>query len=55
MSGLEGKALHYAQKSLEPQFDGIDTGNDDLFNRILWFTAKGDKPYPFKYAGADDD
>ena len=55
MSGLEGKALHYAQKSLEPQFDGIDTGDDDLFNRILWFTAKGDKPYPFKYAGADDD
>ena len=23
-----------------------DTSNDDLFNRILWSTIKGDKPYP---------
>jgi phospholipase C len=23
-----------------------DTSNDDLFNRILWKTIKGDKPYP---------
>jgi hypothetical protein len=23
-----------------------DTSNDDLFNRILWQTIKGDKPYP---------
>ncbi len=46
LSALEGKALHYAKKSLEPQFEGIDTGDDDLFNRILWFTAMGDKPYP---------
>jgi hypothetical protein len=23
-----------------------DTSNDDLFNRILWKTIKGDQPYP---------
>jgi hypothetical protein len=49
---LKGKALHYAKKSLLPEFDGIDSGNDDLLNRILWFAAKGNEPYPAKYAGA---
>jgi hypothetical protein len=43
---LKGKALHYAKRSMEPQFDGIDDGNEELFNRILWFAAKGNTPYP---------
>jgi hypothetical protein len=43
---LNGKALHFARKSLLPEFDGIDSGNDDLMNRILWFSAKGNTPYP---------
>ena len=40
-----------------PEFDGVDSGNDDLLNRILWFAEKGNAPYPAKYAGAagDDD
>ena len=30
---------------------------DDLLNRILWYSAKGSKRYPAKYASAakDDD
>jgi Phosphoesterase family len=48
---LEGNARYYAEKSMLPEFDGIDKGNDDLLNRILWFAAKGDIPYPVKYAG----
>ncbi len=55
LSSLSGKALHYAKKSLLPEFDGIDTGDDDLLNRILWFAAKGNVPYPAKYCGADND
>ena len=55
LTGLTGRALHYARKSMLPEFDGVDTGNDDLLNRILWFTAKGRVPYPAKYAGSDDD
>jgi YVTN family beta-propeller protein len=51
MNSLKGKALHYAKKSLLPEFDGIDSGNDDLLNRILWFAEKGNIPYPSKYAG----
>jgi YVTN family beta-propeller protein len=49
---LKGKALHYAKKSMLPEFDGIDSGNDDLLNRILWFAEKGNTPYPAKYSGA---
>lgn len=52
MNSLKGKALHYAKMSLLPEFDGIDSGNDDLLNRILWFAEKGNVPYPAKYAGA---
>ncbi|MCF8380165.1 MAG: hypothetical protein K9H49_11345 [Bacteroidales bacterium] len=55
VSALEGKALHFALKSMEPQFDGIDMGDDDLFNRILWFAAMADKPYPVEYSGEDED
>ena len=43
---LKGAALHYAKKSMEPQFDGIDDGDEELFNKILWFAAKGKVPYP---------
>jgi hypothetical protein len=35
-----------------PEFDKIDSGNDDLLNRILWYAEKGNAPYPAKYAGA---
>jgi hypothetical protein len=52
LSSLKGKALYYAKKSLLPEFDGIDSGNDNLMNRILWFAEKGNAPYPLKYAGA---
>jgi len=51
LRSLKGKALYYARKSLHPDFDGVDSGNDDLLNRILWFAEKGNTPYPVKYAG----
>jgi hypothetical protein len=55
LSGLKGAALRYAQKSMEPQFDGIDSGDDDLFNRILWFAMKGNEKYPKHFSGKDMD
>ena len=56
LSALKGTELHFARKSLEPQFDHIDAGEDDLFNRILWFAMKGKQAYPKKYSGkADED
>ncbi len=55
LSQLKGKELHFAKKSMLPQFDRVDAGNDDLFNRIIWFAANGNKRYPAKYAGRDDN
>ena len=43
---LKGKALHYARLSSLPQFNRVDGGDDDLLNRILWYAAKGNVPYP---------
>lgn len=45
---LSGKAKQYALLSASSQFDKIDGGNDDVLNRILWFNAKGNQPYPKK-------
>ncbi len=55
LSSLTGKALHFAKKSMLPEFDGVDSGNDDLLNRILWFAAKGNTPYPVRFAGGNND
>jgi YVTN family beta-propeller protein len=55
LSHLNGKELHYAKKSMLPIFDKIDSGHDDLFNRIIWFAMKGKEAYPAKYSGKDDD
>ncbi len=59
LSELSGRDLHFAKKSMHSIFDRVDTGNDDLLNRILWNAARGNAPYPARYAGAaevsDDD
>jgi hypothetical protein len=55
LSQINGKELHYARKSMLPQFDHVDAGNDDLFNRIIWYATNGKKSYPSKYSGKDDD
>ncbi len=55
LSQLKGTALRYAKKSMEPQFEKIDTGDDATFNRIIWFAMKGKKPYPAKYSGKEDE
>lgn len=60
LQALSGKAKYFAEKSMLPEFDGIDKGNDDLLNRILWFAARGNEKYPAWFAGIgnkdeDDD
>ncbi len=53
----KGEGLRFTRKSIEYAFNIIDRGNDDLLNRILWFSAKGGKRYPAKLASAakEDD
>jgi len=54
LAELKGAALYYARKSMEPQFDHIDQGDDDLFNRIIWFAMKGKELYPKKFSGKEE-
>jgi YVTN family beta-propeller protein len=43
---LKGKALEFAKKSMDLDFDEEDKADEDTLNRILWFAARGEKPYP---------
>jgi YVTN family beta-propeller protein len=43
---LDGQALHWAKESLKLDFSKEDLNDEDVFNRILWHSVKGDKPYP---------
>jgi DNA-binding beta-propeller fold protein YncE len=43
---LSGKAKQLTILSSSPQFDHVDKGDDDLLNRIIWFSVKGNMPYP---------
>ncbi len=43
---LRGKAKQFTILSSSPQFDHVDKGDDDLLNRIIWFSVKGNTPYP---------
>ena len=46
MVGLIGKEAYYARLSATRAFKEVDGGEDELMNRILWFAAKGEEPYP---------
>lgn len=43
---LKGKAASFARASAVQASKGVDGGDDDLMNRILWFAMKGDQAYP---------
>lgn len=55
LSKLKGKALSYAKESMRPEYDHIDSGIDDVLNRIIWHSIKGKKKYPAALAGQDTD
>jgi hypothetical protein len=46
LTGLRGKAAYYAKLSASRAFKEVDGGEDELMNKILWFAAKGEVPYP---------
>ena len=55
VTALSGQAKRYALESEQMALKGIDAGDDDLFNRIIWSSVQPGKSYPEKYAGEDDD
>lgn len=48
ISLLEGSARNYAELSLEHMEEGVDKGEDDTMNRIIWYAMRGEEPYPTK-------
>jgi hypothetical protein len=43
---LKGKALEFAKKSMDLDFDEEDKADEDTLNRILWFAMRGEQKYP---------
>jgi YVTN family beta-propeller protein len=43
---LDGRAKAFALKSMELDFDEEDRADEDTLNRILWFSVRGNQPYP---------
>jgi hypothetical protein len=51
---LQGKALHWAKKSLALNLHDGDAADEDTFNRILWHSTRGyDTPYPERFVTKD--
>jgi YVTN family beta-propeller protein len=49
LSQLQGKALYWAKKSQEMNFDKEDEADEDTLNHIIWHACRGyDTPYPFE-------
>jgi hypothetical protein len=55
LQSLTGKALHYAKRSMEPQFEHVDRGEDQLLNRIIWYAMKGKERFPRELTGEEED
>ena len=52
---LSGKALKYALESSKPEYNHLDGGSDQMLNKIVWFSVKGNLPYPARFSGKDQD
>ncbi|MEN8193357.1 MAG: bifunctional YncE family protein/alkaline phosphatase family protein [Bacteroidota bacterium] len=47
LSSLSGDKLYWAKKSLEQNLDDYDRIDEDIFNKIIWYSVKGyDVQYP---------
>jgi YVTN family beta-propeller protein len=45
------KDSYWARKLKKMDFSRPDRINDDVFNRYIWYTIKGDIPYPARFVG----
>ncbi len=46
LNALRGKERRMALQSQNEVFNEVDGGEDDTMNKIIWYYAKGDQPYP---------
>ena len=45
------KQQYWAKQLAKMDFSKPDRIDDDLFNRYIWCTIKGDQPYPARFVG----
>ncbi|NOY36198.1 MAG: bifunctional YncE family protein/alkaline phosphatase family protein [Chlorobi bacterium] len=55
LSSLNRQEKYFAEQSLRLAEMGIDAGEDDLMNRIIWSSFRKHKPYPKRFAGKEND
>jgi hypothetical protein len=55
ITALNGVDLYYAEQSARLVKKGIDAGEDELMNHIVWQSFRKGEEYPEKYAGKDED
>jgi len=55
LNTLTGRQKRYAKASLAMSKLGLDMGNDNLLNHIIWSSVKKNKAYPAKFAGHEDN
>lgn len=55
LTELKGKAKQFALASMQPQYDHIDGGDDNLLNRIIWYSTMNKKPFPKKLTSKNKD
>jgi hypothetical protein len=48
---LSSKARYYAKKVQKMDFSKPDLINEDLFNRYIWHSIKGNARYPSEFVG----
>jgi hypothetical protein len=51
VASRSSKARYYAKKVQKMDFSKPDRINDDVFNRYIWHSIKGDARYPAKFVG----
>ncbi|HWQ91629.1 MAG TPA: LamG-like jellyroll fold domain-containing protein, partial [Clostridia bacterium] len=50
-AAMSAKDKYWAKKKAAMDLSGPDRIDDDLFNRYIWYTIKGDAPFPAKFVG----
>lgn len=46
MAELDERGREFAQQSLELDLEEEDRADEETFNRILWYSVRGEEPYP---------
>jgi hypothetical protein len=47
---MSPRERYWAKKSMKLDFSAPDKADPNILGRVLWFAARGDVPYPQKYA-----